>query len=1041
MTRLAINRPILTFVIFALIILLGGISLSRLPIDFLPDITLPTITLLTPYVGASAEDVESNVSEPLEEALSGVPEVKSVRSLSQEGLSVVFVDFEYGRNLDEATNEIRDILDQTKSELPDDIEDPIILKFDASQIPVMALAATSDDPRLDLYLLVKDRFTQYLKRATGVGNISVFSGGREREVTITLDRTKFEQSGLTIDGIAASLAASNINFPVGDVERGRVSLILRVPSEFKNVKEIALIPVGLKGGAVVRIDDIATVEEKFKDITNSIRLDGKDVVYIVIQKRSGANTVQVSNNIIEALEEIKEAYPDVDTEIIFDTSDLIKTSITNLRNTLTIAGLIVIFISFLLLGNLSAGWITAVTLPVSLITAFIYLNFSGGSINIVSLSALAITIGIVVDNGIVVLENIFRQRERKRDPMDSAYYGVEEVGQAVLASTLTTVVIFLPFLLVRGLISIYFREFALSVPIILFASLFTAVTLTPMLASRYLRMRKRESNESRVGFLQLIPKGIEMLGKRYRGFLKWALSHRWLIVLVAVLLFSGSLVLFRFIPTSFMGDSDPGYIDGRIEMPVGTKFEVTDSIVTLVSDSIRKIVPETDFILTNAGASGAEFMGGMLGEVQTEATGEVTVVLKEDKKIPSEDAAQKINSSLSGLPGVKRLYFRVPQQGGPTGASRDFTLEVFGYEIETTDSVAKIISDTLAQIPGFIGVNVSRQSARPELWLEVNRERAYAYGLTPALIGSYLRNASLGKEATKITSGGDKLDVVIRFEDASEWTELDLESIKIPTPMGASVSLSNFVKFVPHSGPLSIERKDGERLVKIEADLYGIPLGNAVNIARNIVDNMEMPYGIRTQIAGQAEEQAESFQTLFFALIISIILVFLVMAAQFESFREPFIVMFSIPFAITGVAIAFFITGTTLGIIGFVGIILLVGVVVNNAIVLIDYTNLLRKRGASLQDAILNAGERRFRPVIMTTLTTVFGLLPLALSKAEGAEMWSPLGVAVIGGLSFSTLITLIFVPVLYSFFETRAEHRRLKKEAETQEGLDKHIA
>lgn len=1034
MTRLAINRPVLTFVIFALILLLGGISLSRLPIDFLPDVTLPTITLITPYISASAEDVERNVSEPLEEVLSGVPDVKSIRSLSQEGLSAVFVDFEYGRDLDEATNEIRDQLDQVRSELPEDVEEPIILKFDASQIPVIALTASSKNPQLDLYRLVKDRFTQYLKRAPGVGNITVYSGGREREVTITLDRTKFEQSGLNIDGIASSLAASNINLPVGDVERGRLNLILRVPSEFKNIKEIEQIPVGIRVGEVIRMGDIASVEEEFKDVPNSIRLDGRDVVYFVIQKRSGANTVQVSENILKVINELRIIYPDVEIKKVFDTSDLIETSITNLRNTLIIAGVVVIFISFLLLGNISAGWITAVTLPISIITAFIYLNFSGGSINLVSLSALAITIGIVVDNGIVVLENIFRQRERGRNRKDSAYYGVEEVGQAVLASTLTTVVIFLPFLLVRGFVSIYFREFALSVPVILFASLFTAVTLTPMLASRFLRLRKKEESAVRVTPLQFIPIGVEKIGSRYKNFLRWALSHRWVIVLVAFILFFGSLLLFRFIPTSFMGDSDPGYIDGRIEMPVGTKFEVTDSLVIVIADSIRKFIPETDFILSIAGTSGSGLFGAMGGEVESEATGEIVVIVKEDKERPSEDIAQEINNTLSQLPGVKRLYFRVPQQGGPTGQARDFTLEVYGYEIETTDSIAKIIADTLSRIPGLVGVTVSRQSARPELWLEVDRERAYAYGLTPALIGSYLRSASLGKEATKITSRGDKLDVVIRFEGASDWTELDLESIKIPTPMGSSVPLSNLAKFIPHAGPLSIERKEGERLVKVDADLYGLPLGSADNIARVIIDNMEMPYGIRAQIAGQAEEQAESFKTLFFALIISIVLVFLVMAAQFESFREPFIVMFSIPFAITGVAIAFFITGSTMGIIGFVGIILLVGVVVNNAIVLIDYTNLLRRRGDSIQEAILNAAERRFRPVIMTTLTTVFGLLPLAISKAEGAEMWSPLGIAVIGGLSFSTLITLIFVPVLYSFFETKAELRRLKREPKSKE-------
>lgn len=1026
MTKIAIKRPVLTAVVFTVIVIFGGISLSRLPIDFLPDATWPQITVITPYIGAAAEDVEKNLSEPLEEAFANVPEVKEIRSQSQEGVSILYVTFDFGKSLDEAANEMRDRLDMISSEFPDGVQDPQLFKFNTSQIPIVEYAVISSDPRVDLAQLLDNKLINELKRASGVGNVMAVHGSAKREVTVTIDEVRFKQSGLTLDGIAGSLAASNVNFPVGDLKQGRMTLTVRVPAEFNTVSEIREVPVGFAGTQVIRLGDIAQVRENLYAQPIALRANGIEGSFLIMQKRSGANTVQTARNIEKVVREIEEAYPDLSFTTVFNSADIITTSINNLLRTLLIAFALVVLVSFLLLGNPSAGWITSITIPVSLIAAFIYLYLSGGSINIISLSSLAITIGMVVDNGIVVLENIFRQREKGREPKSAAEWGVKEVVQAVMASTLTTVAIFVPFLLVRGFIGIYFKELAFSVPIILFASLATAITLTPMLASRFLRMRKKKTSKGKLPILQWIPAGLNKLAKWYRCILDWSLSHRWVIVVSAIVLFAGGMGLFAVIPTSFMAGGASPFIRGTMELPAGTRFEVMDSVARYIETDIRANYDnEVEDILI----MGGDYSGQMGDETSSEAKAEIYLTLKDNLKRSEDDIAQDINQRFSNLAGLKRLYF-TPMRGGPTGGQKAISLEIFGYDIPTTDSLAKFFADSLANIPGFTGIEVSRESTNPEMWLEINRERAYAYGLTPAQVGMYLRDATLGKVATEVAFAGDKLEVVLRFQGAEDWTQLDFESMTLPTPMGGVVPLSNLVRFVPHEGPSSIERKEGERLLKVETDLYELPLGSAIKEIQKIIDGMDFPFGTRAEISGQAEDQRESFQSLFFALIVGVVLVFLVMAAQFENFREPFIVLFAIPFAMTGVAIALAIGNSTLDIMAFVGMVLLVGVVVNNAIVLIDYINLLRRRGLSIREAILDGGERRLRPVLMTTLTTVFGLAPLAFIPTEGSEMWAPLGVAVIGGLLFSTMVTLILVPVIYSGFERAAERRRKRREA-----------
>jgi len=1021
--KLAVKRPVFTVVVFAILLLAGFLSLTSLPLDLYPDITLPSISLITFYPGASTEEVEAQVVDPLEEAVSTIPDIKGIQSISQENVGAVIIEFEWGKNLDAATNDVRDKIDLAKMDFPEGVEEPMLWKFDVTMIPIVIIGAVSDDPTVDLKKVVEDRIAERLRKIEGVAAVPIWGGGKIRQVNIDVSKTKLDGYSLNLGQILNVLQSENVNVPAGSMELGKYKYLVRVPGEFADVKQIAEIPIATRMGSILRLRDVATVEDGYADQNNFVRIKGKDGVFFAINKRSGGNTVAVAQKVQAELERIEEDIPGVDLVVIRDLSDFISRSVSNLTRTILIAGALVIFITLVLLGNLSASLIIAVTIPVSLIVAFIFLYIRGASINIVSLSALAVAMGLVVDNAIVVLENIFHHRQKRETSFESSIFGASEVGQAILASTLTTVAIFVPLLLVRGFVSVLFSQFAFAVPIVLFASLFSATTLTPMLASRFLRMKAR-SNKSSLSSLG--DRLFSMLESVYASLLKWALTHKWVPVVVAIVLFVIGLAGLGAVEKEFFPTTDEGFFEADIQLPLGTNLAITDSVISVIEKLVSERVPEAKVMLADGGESESGF-GLIEGASESSSSGNLTVLLvdREKRKRTSEEIAFALTDEVKKFPGLRRGYFSTAGGGGPQmGSQRDLSVEIYGYDIETTDRLAEEIRARLELLPGLIGITVSRESSKPELWVKIDRERAHSYGLSLAQAAGYLRIALLGVEATTLRMAGDEIPVVVRLDKESRQYLHLFDTFLVPTPTGEFIPLGNIAEVATQPGPLSIEHEDKERVVKVEADLRGRPLGAAIKDVTRSLSETSIPRDVRVEIGGTAEQFQESFQTLFLALIVGIVLVYAVMAAQFESFLDPFIIMFAIPFAVTGVFLAFLITRRPLSIMGYVGLIMLTGIVVNNAIVLVDYTNILRRRGKNLMEAILDAGRRRLRPVLMTTFTTVFGLLPLAISRAEGAELWSPLGISVIGGLLFSTMVTLILVPVLYSIFERKAKKR-----------------
>ncbi len=1012
MIKGAVNRPVLTSVIFIIIILLGLIGLKSLPVEMYPNIEMPMLSVLTSYPGASAEDVETQITKVLENQLSGISNLKHITSISQENLSVVMLEFDYGTDLTEAANDTRDALDFARVLLPEDAEKPHLIKFKSSMMPVLILSARALNPGIDLTKIVENKVIKRLNRVKGVGGVSLWGGGTDMQVRVLVDQTKIDVLGIPFNQIIGALRANNMNIPVGEVYRGKKDLIARIPGKFTSLQEIREIPVGFIKGRRIKLEDIAKVEFEPADRINYVRVNGKPGVMMGLYKKSGANTVEIAKLARKEIQEINRDYPGVDIKVVIDASEFITSSIKNLSLTILFAIILVILVTLIMLNNLRASLIIATVIPVSLIVAFVYLFFSKGSINIISLSALAITIGMVVDNAIVVIENIFHHREIGETDKESAIFGTQEVIQAITASTITTIVIFLPLLLVKGMVGVMFRQLAITVPIVLLTSLLVAVSLAPMLASKFLKIRKRTGWNERF---------FSALERWYRNVLTASINHRGRIIISAIIVFIIGIGLFKFINTEFFPEGDTGDIRGTIEMPLGTSLDATNQVVKRVEDLIRKEVPEATVVLSRTGRSRMG-IGVLIGKTETSSAGTISIhlVKKSKRKRTTQEIAEKIQEEVNKIAGIKFSKFSVSSGMNPFEGEAPVNVELYGDNFQQTDSIAQIIKDKLKGIKGITSVEISRATGRPELWCEIDRGRLAYYGLSVAYVGQILRTAVYGSKTGKMDIKGDERTIFLSLDEPYRKDYRTLQNMLISTPAGKKIPLGNIISLKEHYGPFSIERKENERVVYIKAGIYGRPLGAVVKDVNASLGNMRLPAGVHTSYGGQITEQKESFQTLLLSVIIGIILVFLVMSAQFESFLDPFIIMFSVPFAVVGVSLAFYLTMKPLSLMGMVGIVMLVGIVVNNAIVMIDYINILRKRGRGLKEAVVEGATRRLRPVLMTTLTTIFGLLPLAISKGSGAEMWSPLGISVIGGLSISTFVTLILVPTLYTSFWKR---------------------
>ncbi len=1024
----AVRRFVTVLMVFLGILILGIVALVSLPIDLFPEIEIPAISVVTTYSGASAEDIEAQVTKKIEENISTVSNLDELTSVSQEGVSVVTALFDWETNLDEASNDIRDILELVKRRLPDDADDPMLFKINMSMFPILVYAATAEENYGGLNYLIENDIADPLRRVPGVGAVQAI-GGLERQIRVEFDPTKIEAYNLNLQAILGIIARENADQPIGSIKINKTEYIVRVPGEFDSPDELRDVVLGVHAGRPVHLKDVAKVDDGFKELIAKVRSDDRKGLIFMVQKQSGENSVEIANRIRAKIKDLSNTLPsDVKLTEVFDTSVFIKQSLNNLSETVILGGLIVILVIFVFLRRIRSSLIVALTIPFSLIIAFFAFLLLDYTINMVSLMSLAIAVGLVVDDAIVVLENITRHIESGSRPSEAAVYGTSEVGLAVMASTLTVVAVFAPMLFAGGLTGIMFTQLAAAVIITILASLFASLTLTPALASRMLHKISPESMGS--SFFRKIyttsERWLNVVETKYAALLSWTLGNKKKTIALATFVFLGSAALVPFLSTEFIPEGDSGDVQINFEMAPGTRMETTAEVAEELANVFRDSIPEMKHLFYRAGQSSTGFSAAM-GQAGGPHIGTVGAKLVEQKHRDrsSTEVADVIRRYAETIPGILKLDVEAGNPIGSVlfGGDKPITIDIIGHDVDQTNMLARQIKKIVENTPGTKDTKISRGAGRPELLIRIDREKAALVGTNLGDISDALKTQVLGSEASKYREGGDEYEIFLRAQEDKRKNIEDLKRLVITTRSGTTVRLGNLATIEEATSPTEIKRQDRERIVKVSAEVYKRALGDiAADIAKEL-DQLEIPEGIDVSFGGSVEEQKESFQDLFILLILSLVLVYMVMASQFESLRDPFIIMFSIPFAFVGVIWAFLITKTTLSLISFVGVIILVGIVVKNAIVLVDYTNILRKRGLKLIDAVSLGGKHRLRPVLMTALTTMLGMLPMALSRHEGSETWRPLGITVIGGLLVSTLVTLVLVPVIYSIFEGRKKH------------------
>ena len=1020
MIKTAIKRPILIIVVFLIILILGFISLSNLPIELYPEIELPTVSIITYYYGASSSDIEEQITKPIESTVSMVPDVTEISSESRESVSVVSVTFDYGKDLDAALNDIRSQLDFTKASLPDGAMDPFVFKFSSSMAPAVVMGVSSPDMSVyDLSAFTEQKILDRFRQVPGVG--SVFASGKEKKVNIDIDIAKMMKFGIPLSQIKASIQARNINVPLGEIKEGMMSYSARIPGEYESIEDIKKTVIGVTSNyAPLYLEDVAAVTFGAGPVEEISKILGNEGIVIVVQKQSGTNTIDVVNGIKEKVAEASEIYPKgTRIDMLYDTSEDIKASINNLLSTVLYAFGFVVLIVLLFLRNFRGSMIIAIAIPFSLILAFVYLYFSDSSINIISLASLSIAIGMVVDNSIVVLENIFRHRDQEGETLKVASErGTSEVVTAIMASTFTTIAIFIPLLFVEGFTAVLFEQLAFTVSIVLLGSLFTSTTLTPMLSSRILR----KLGHKKSGFETSTEKIFENIESGYSRFLSFALKHKAFFIVSMIIIFIMSLMLLPSIKTEFMSMSDGTIVFGTINLVPGMHIDETSKIIDELNRRIPEEIPEFNIWSTQTGMGSGN--AAMSSDRNSYSITLIGTLKKDDEN--SRDYKGVINAFrniLNDYPQVKSSDF---SGGGPgsrlMGGGKQISMEIFGNNVDEIYNIASEISAGMQDFPGFVDISVSREKSFDNISIVPRKENMGQTGMNPYFLMQSLYTGITGEAVSVFRSEGYEYDIDMRFNKDYLQSMNDLYGLPVSNAAGMIMPLSNVATIEMTKEPPLIERKNSERFVTVEANVNGIAMSDGMIAVNDIIDNITIPDGVRIVKGGDIENQKESFQDLATAILLGIILVFLVMAGQFESFIDPFIIIFSLPFAFVGVIWALFITGTTLSIMGFIGMLMLVGIVVNNAIVLVDYTNKLRKRGMAIAEAVPLAGKTRLRPVMMTALTTIGGLLPLAISTGEGSSMWRPLGVTVVGGLIVSSIVTLVLIPVIYSLMERKVK-------------------
>ncbi len=1014
----SVRKPISTILIFIGVIIFGLFSLRSLSIDLYPEMDIPAISVFTQYSGASAADIETNITKILEDNLNTVNNLKKLTSKSYDNFSLVSVQFEWGTNLDEASNDIRDAIARVEQYLPDDAERPTIFKFSMSMVPILFLTVTADESYLALDKLLEEKVTNPLNRIDGVGAVSV-SGAPVREIQVNLDPVKMDAYHLTIEQIGQVISGENINVPAGTMDIGSGSFSIRAEGEFSNSDEIKNLVVSRLGGRTVLMSDVASVKDTIQKITMEQRIDGKNGVMIIIQKQSGANSVAISKAVVKELPKLaKTLPPDVKIDVMYNTSDFIQKSINSLSETVLFAFLFVMLVVLFFLGRWRATFIIILTIPVSLITSFIYLYATGGSLNVISLSSLSIAIGMVVDDAIVVLENITKHIEKGSSPREASIYGTNEVWLAVIATTLTVIAVFFPLTLVPGIAGIMFKQLGWIVCIVIFISMIAAITLTPMLSAQLLRFQANKTYKGLGILFKPIDRFLDGLDNGYANILTWAVRHRTFLIIVCVGIFVSSIFLMGLVPTEFFPKSDDARIEATIEMEQGRGLEYTSQMTDKITKYIQAEFPEVLAVSTSTGAADGSNIWAAFG---TSGSHVISITLRLSDAHQRDRSifliADMMRDKFNTLPEIVKYSVTTGSSGGMMGGGSDVEVKVFGYDFNTAETFAKELMAKIKSVKGTRDMKLSREDMKPEYRIVFDREKLALYGLNTATASTFVRNRINGLIASQFREDGDEYDIIVRYDEKFRESLEDIENIKIYSSTGQAIRVKDVGRVIEYFSPPTIEHENRQRVVSITMSLYGAALGEVVQGIEKILAETPVPSGVSVSIGGNAEDQAESFSDLGILLILIIILVYIVMATQFESLLMPGIIMLSLPFAFTGVFLALFITSTPLSLIALIGAVMLVGIVVKNGIVMVDFTNLLRERGLSISQAVIQAGKSRLRPVLMTTLTTILGMLPLALGTGEGSEIWQPMGIAIIGGLTFSTVLTLVIIPIVYTVF------------------------
>ena len=1028
----AVRKPISTALIFIAVIVFGLFSVNKLGVDQFPDIEVPYISVITMYPGGNAEDIETNITRLLEDQLNSVDNLDKITSKSSDNVSIVTLEFEYGCDMTEAANDVRDVVSRSQSLLPDNVEYPTVMKFSSSMMPIMMLSITADESYAALAKILDDKMVNELNRINGIGSVAVI-GAREREVQVNVDPKKLEAYGLTIESLGGIIAAENVNIPAGTLDLGNQTFNLKSDLEFDDSRELRDIVISNIGGRTVKLTDVAEIRDTLEKATMDERINGRQGVRVIVQKQTGSNTVQIIEDVQAKLTEIIPTLPpDCKVETIFESSREINDAINSLAETIMFAFIFVILVVMIFLGRWRATFIICLTIPISLICAFIYLYASGSTLNIISLSALSIAIGMVVDDAIVVLENITTHIERGSKPKEAAIYATNEVWLSVIATTLVVVAVFMPLTMLPGMAGIMFRELGWIVTIVVCVSTTAAITLTPMMSAYMLKLDGGEHTYQGIGVIyKPIDKALRWLDRIYEKALRFVVSWRKTTVFVLIAIFCVSLLLISKVPTEFFPPSDNARITMMIKMPQNVHVDYTTKVARQIDNIIAEKYPYIFMVSTSAGKSSSE---NAFAAMQTTGSHIINYNIRmprlSDMDRPTIfEIADGLRKELAAIPEIREFTVTPGGSGGGMGGASTVDVKVFGHNMDNAMATAKDLQKRLSQLSTMRDVQLSREDLQPEYNVIFDREKLAYYGMNSATAAQFIRNRIYGYECSKYREDGDEYDIVVRYDEPFRESIEEVENIILYSSMGRPVRLKEVAEVKETFSSPEIERENRQRIITVKGMVgAGVALGEAVAEVNTVLADYETPSGITLELGGSIEDQGEAFGDIATLLILIVVLVYIVMATQFESLIYPFIIMFTLPFAMSGVFIALWLTNTPLSIIALIGAIMLVGIVTKNGIVMVDYMNLLVERGMPVGDAVIAGGKSRLRPVLMTSLTTVLGMVPMAMGIGEGSEIWQPMGIAVVGGLLMSTILTLFIVPALYAMLEGIKERKAARK-------------